>query len=125
MLYSIILFQYLYCHSPGFINQFNPVTPKLGRSELFESIIFNFFTVLLSFFLFFILTTCLLAHLLVGLLPAGSVLLMLLYRLAHLLSPSCAPAVFGALSTSTTIRKCFLLIQLFPTYCIHLANLST
>ena len=109
-LYLMILFQYLYCHSPGVIDWFSLIMLKLDRSELFESIIFDFFAVLLSFFLFFISTTCLLAHLLAALLLAAPAPLMLLYCLTHLLSPSCTPAVFSALNASIMIHKCFLLI---------------
>ena len=52
MLYWLILFWYLYCCSSGFIDWFNSITLKLDKFELFKSMIFNFFAVLLSFFLY-------------------------------------------------------------------------
>ena len=51
-LYSMILFQYLYCHLSGIIDQSGSVLPKLSKSKLFESMIFDFFAPLLSFFLY-------------------------------------------------------------------------
>ena len=49
-LYLMILFQYLYYHSSDVINWFSLVMLKLDRFKLFKSIIFDFFTVLFSFF---------------------------------------------------------------------------
>ena len=51
-LYSMILFWYLYCHSPGFINWSSSVMPKLSKFKLFESMIFGFFAFLFSFFFY-------------------------------------------------------------------------
>ena len=96
------MFQYLYCHSSGFIDWFCSVVLKLSRSELFKSMIFNFFAVLLLSF--FISTICLFACFLVTLLSAASVLLMLLYCLTHFLSLFCISIVFAVFSVSIMIH---------------------
>ena len=46
------MFQYLYYHLLGFIDWFSSITPNLDKFKLFKSMIFNFFTVLFSFFLY-------------------------------------------------------------------------